>query len=55
MLDDPAVVHRARRTYDLIRGAALSPEASLTVVRSAAWTEFVRTVGATRPTRGTAT
>ncbi len=36
LLDDPAVVRRARQAYDLIRGAALSPKASLGLVRSAA-------------------
>ncbi|OWA04533.1 transcriptional regulator [Streptomyces sp. CS113] len=46
LLDDPAVVHRARRAYDLIRGAALSPETSLALVRSAA-EEFRRCASTT--------
>ncbi|WP_409236198.1 helix-turn-helix domain-containing protein [Streptomyces sp. PA5.6] len=36
LVDEPAVVMRARRAYDLLRGAALSPEASLAMVESAA-------------------
>ncbi|MEU9589553.1 helix-turn-helix transcriptional regulator [Streptomyces sp. NPDC048193] len=46
LLDDPAVVKRARRAYDLLRGAALSPEASLALVQSAA-EDFRRCVSTT--------
>ncbi|MHC5260054.1 helix-turn-helix domain-containing protein [Streptomyces sp. UC4497] len=36
LIDDPAVVKRAQRAYDLVRGDALPPEVALALIESAA-------------------
>ncbi|MFF0460388.1 helix-turn-helix domain-containing protein [Streptomyces mexicanus] len=46
LVDDPAVVKRAQRAYDLLRVAALSPAASLPLIESAA-EDFRRCVSTT--------
>ncbi|AJE40588.1 helix-turn-helix domain-containing protein [Streptomyces nodosus] len=46
LLDDPALVKRMRATYDLLRVAALSPKASLSLIESAA-EDFRRCEGTT--------
>ncbi|MFG3123115.1 Scr1 family TA system antitoxin-like transcriptional regulator [Streptomyces sp. NPDC048201] len=46
LLDDPAVVKRVQADYDLLRAAALSPDASLAMIEAAA-EEYRRCVGTT--------
>ncbi|MFH9428561.1 Scr1 family TA system antitoxin-like transcriptional regulator [Streptomyces sp. NPDC017615] len=46
LLDDPAVVKRVRSDYDLLRAAALSPDASLAMIETAA-EDYTRCAGTT--------
>jgi transcriptional regulator with XRE-family HTH domain len=46
LLDEPTVVKRTRSSYDLLRAVALSPEASLTLIESAA-EDYRRCAGTT--------
>ncbi|MBV1948157.1 helix-turn-helix transcriptional regulator [Streptomyces sp. BV129] len=46
LLDDPAVVKRVRSDYDLLRAAALSPDASLAMIETAA-EDYTRCSGTT--------
>ena len=45
-MDDPAVVKQTRTDYDLLRAAALSPDAALALIEEAA-EEYRRCAGTT--------